>query len=105
MNNQKLALLDVVIIRSSQSFRLSAYQKPTVKGDFVQYFYGHNNYVKTAASMDFSLRTYRIFSWSFWKSELEHITKVLKKLKLGEYSDESTKECIDNHQLTITNKE
>ena len=78
--DNKLAFLDTMIHRSNHGVSFSVYRKPTNKDDFVHFFSGHSQRVKTGTAIGFYLRAFRICSPEHLGNELKYIMKSFMRL-------------------------
>ena len=79
--NQELPFLDVRIIRTIENLQFKVYRKQTNKEDYIHYYSGHNQRIKTGVLIGFFLRAYRVCSSIYLEEELNHIIDMFSKLK------------------------
>ena len=79
--NGSLPFLDTSIERAEAKFKFKVYRKPTNKEDYVHYYSGHSERVKSGVVIGFFLRAFRICDEEYLTEEIEHITETFTRLK------------------------
>ena len=77
----KIAFLDTCIIKQETCFKFKVYRKPTNREDYVHYYSGHNQRVKSGIVIGFLLRALRICDREYLDDEIEHIYEAFTRLK------------------------
>ena len=77
----KIPFLDTMIMRHGSTAKFSVYRKPTNKEDYVHFFSGHSERVKSGIVIGFFLRAFRICSEEFLEDEFDHIFSAFRKLQ------------------------
>lgn len=80
-NEGKIPFLDTLIMRSGRHLKFTVYRKPTNKEDYVHFFSGHNERVKSGIVIGFFLRAFRVCSKEFLEEEIRHIFHTFERLK------------------------
>ena len=73
--------MDTRIIRTESRFKFKVHRKPTNKEDYIHFYSGHNERVKSGIVIGFFLRAFRICDPEFLDNEIEHIYDAFSKLK------------------------
>ena len=79
--NGKLPFLDTLIMRSGKRTKFTVYRKPTNVEDYVHFFSGNSERVKSGMIIGFFLRAFRICSDEFLEQELTHIMDTFGRLQ------------------------
>ena len=79
--NGEIPFLDTRVIRAESCFKFKVHRKPTNKEDYVHFYSGHNERVKSGIVIGFFLRAFRICDPEFLDDEIEHIYEAFSKLK------------------------
>lgn len=77
----QIPFLDTCIIRKETCFKFKVYRKPTNKEDYVHFYSGHSERVKSGIVIGFFLRALRICDHEYLNDEIEHIYEAFTKLK------------------------
>ena len=64
-NERKIPFLDTLLMRSGSGLKFLVYRKPTNKQDYVHFWSGHSERVKSGIVIGFFLRAFRICSEDF----------------------------------------
>ena len=80
-NHGSIPFLDTEIIRDGSQAKFKVYRKPTNREDYVHFFSGHNDRVKSGIVLGFFLRAMRICSKEYLEEEIQHIMSSFMKLK------------------------
>ena len=68
-NNNTIAFLDILVIRSNNSFKFKIYRKPTNNLSYVHFYSGHTKKIKTSVFSSMFLRALRIVSPEYLDEE------------------------------------
>ena len=79
--NGSIPFLDTEVVRHDNHAKFKVYRKPTNKEDYVHYFSGHSERVKSGIVLGFFLRAFRICSEEYLDEEIRHIFSSFTKLK------------------------
>ncbi|XP_043197909.1 uncharacterized protein LOC122368238 [Amphibalanus amphitrite] len=79
--NDELHFLDTCIIKSESRFKFKVFRKPTSKEDYVHFYSGHSEKVKSGIVIGFFLRAFRVCDDEYLQDEIEHIYSSFMRLK------------------------
>ena len=79
--NETLPFLDTKIHRYNDTLKFSVYRKSTNKNDFVHFFSGHEERIKSGVVIGFFLRAFRICDAEFLDDEISYIENTFRELK------------------------
>ena len=77
----EIAYLDTLVIRKEIGFKFKIYRKTTNKEDYVHFYSGHSERVKSGIVIGFFLRALRICDQEYLNDEIEHIYNTFMRLK------------------------
>ena len=79
--NGQLPFLDTCIMKSESRFKFKVFRKPSNKEDYVHFYSGHSDRVKSGIVIGFFFRAFRVCDEEFLNDEIEHIYTSFMKLK------------------------
>ena len=79
--NDQMPFLDTCIIKTESGFKFKVHRKPTNKEDYVHFYSGHSERVKSGIVIGFFLRAMRICDDEYIEDEIKHIYEAFTKLK------------------------
>ena len=80
-NSGSIPFLDTEIVRHDGQAKFKVFRKPTNREDYVHFFSGHSDRVKSGIVLGFFLRAFRICSEEYLDDEVRHIFSSFAKLK------------------------
>ena len=76
-----IPFLDTEIVRRGNHVKFKVYRKPTNREDYVHFFSGHSDSVKSGIVLGFFLRALRVCSKEYLEEEIQHIMSSFIRLK------------------------